>query len=97
MDYKDFIFEDSQDTKPEGEFTQGEKVVINNEEFEIDELVDIKNLEDTLGFPATYSWYKAKDQNGENINLFFFDGDIDNSEKNDKVAKKWFEDYKIEQ
>ena len=94
MEDKDFIFMDEEHrTDYPGEFSEGDKVIINNEDYLITSFVKYKDIKDKMGFPATYTWYKAEDQNGEPVNLFFFDGDIDCKEKNDKIAEKWFEDY----
>lgn len=95
MEDSDFIIEDefSNQEGPMGDFSPGDKVIVNGENFEITEFVKAKELNDQLGFPGIYSWYKAKNQNGNETNLFFFDSDIDSMEENDKVAEEWFNQY----
>lgn len=98
MKDSDFIFEDTEiEEKKEseliGEFSVGDKVIVNGEDFEITEFVKAKEVGDNLGFPSIYSWYKAKNGDGELVNLFFFDSDIDSVEKNDKVSEEWFNQY----
>ena len=91
MEEKDFIFED-EEIATEGPFEVGSIVIINGEDFNITEFVKSKNVQDYLGFPAIYSWYKGKNSQNEEVNLFFFDEDIDSIEKNNSVSEKWWEE-----
>lgn len=98
MEDSDFIFDDDfkeelEENTLEGDFTVGEKVLVNGEEFTITEFVEAKEVTDPLGFNAIYSWYKATNGEDEQTNLFFFDNDIDSEEKNDKVSQEWFDSY----
>lgn len=91
MKEEDIIFLDEEQEKPKGEYNEGDIVIVNGEEFTIGELVDSRVIDDPLGFPANYFWYKAK-KGDEPTNLFFFDSDIDSVEKNDKIAKTWWDE-----
>lgn len=100
MKDSDFIFkegwadpQEENDTSLEGEYSPGDTVIVNGEEFEITEFVKAKEVQDSLGFISVYSWYKANTPEGKSTNLFFFDSDIDSEEKNDKVAEEWFDNY----
>lgn len=100
MKDSDFIFkegwadpQEENDTYLEGEYSPGDTVIVNGEEFEIIEFVKAKEVQDSLGFISVYSWYKANTPEGKPTNLFFFDSDIDSEEKNDKVAEEWFDNY----
>lgn len=93
MKDSDFIFEEDvngEDQLEEGNLQPGDNVLVNSTKFEIIKHIKSKEIGDGLGFPAIYSWYKAKGPDGE-VNLFFYDDDIDSQEKNDSVAKKWFD------
>lgn len=100
MKDSDFIFkegwadpQEENDISLEGEYSPGDTVIVNGEEFEITEFVKAKEVQDSLGFISVYSWYKANTPEGKPTNLFFFDSDIDSEEKNDKVAEEWFDNY----
>lgn len=100
MKDSDFIFKEGwadpqvgNDPSLEGEYSPGDTVIVNGEEFEITEFVKAKEVKDSLGFISVYSWYKANTPEGKPTNLFFFDSDIDSEEKNDKVAEEWFDNY----
>lgn len=102
MKESDFIIDDEtietvpgREVELKGEYSKGDRVFLNTEEYTIEEQVDAKEIKDDLGFPVIYSWYKATDQEGKGVDLFFFDGDIDNvdSSGNEKLCRKWFEDY----
>lgn len=91
MKEEDIVFTEEETEKPKGEFSEGDIVIVNGEEFTIGELVDSRIIEDKLGFPANYFWYKAT-KNNESTNLFFFDTDIDSVEPNDKIAQTWWDE-----
>lgn len=98
MDKKDLkYFDDYPEEYLEGDPSQkyqiDDLVYINDDPYTITEFVASKELGDSLGFPAVYSWYKANDKEGEGVNLFFYDDDIDSMEKNEKVAEKWWDEY----
>lgn len=100
MKDSDFIFkegwtdpQEENDTYLEGEYSPGDTVIVNGEEFEITKFVKAKGVQDSLGFISIYSWYKANTPEGKPTNLFFFDSDIDSEEENDKVAEEWFDNY----
>lgn len=105
MDYSDFIIEDDSLEQPEkenktdeelkGEYSEGDEIFINTEKYTILEHIDAKEITDDLGFPVVYSWYRATDPEGNEVDLFFFDGDIDNIDTsgNNKLCRKWFDDY----
>ena len=89
MEEKDFIFEGEGSQTPEGPFKVGSIVIVNGENFTLTKLVDSREVFDGLGFPAIYSWYEAKN-GSEDVNLFFFDEDIDSVEKNKAISEKWW-------
>lgn len=90
MEDKDFIFQD--EVLEKGPFEVGSIIIVNGENFTLTGLVEVRNIQDYLGFPSLYSWYEAKNDSNEIVNLFFFDEDIDSVEKNKAVAKKWWEE-----
>jgi hypothetical protein len=108
MDYSDFIIdedlleqpekEDKADEEIKGEYSEGDEILINTEKYTILEFIEAKEITDNLGFPVIYSWYKATDPEENGVDLFFFDGDIDNIDTsgNEKLCRKWFEDYGVE-
>lgn len=73
-------------------FEEGETVEVNGENFTLTSKVKVKSITDPLGFPATYSWYKAETENNEEVNIFFFDEDFDSVEENNLVAEKWWKE-----
>lgn len=89
----DYVFEDEEEVEElSGDFSEGDKVIINGQSYQINESVKAKKVGSEEA-PAIYSWYKAKDEKGDLVNLFFYDSDIDSVEKNDKVAEDWFNQY----
>ena len=91
MEDKDFIFSD-ESKEIIGPFVEGDEVYINDEKYTISKFIKAKSVDDYLGFPSIYSWYLGKNSSGDDINLFFFDEDIDSVENNSRIAEKWWEE-----
>ena len=84
---EDLIFNE----EVEPTYKQGDTILANGEEFIIEKFINSKQISDKLGFPAIYSWYKARTDIGNQVNIFMFDEDVDSVEINDLVAEKWFD------
>lgn len=101
MPKEDYIFNDldeeeeiDEEEELKGSYSEGDKLFLNAVGYTITEFIKAKSLEDSVGLPVIYSWYKAKnEETDEEVNVFFYDDDPDSVEPNDKVAEKWFEDY----
>lgn len=90
---EDFILlEDQGEGSSKGPYKVGYEVELNGEIYKLTQELKVKTVKDNLGFPSTYSWYKAKGPDGEETNLFFFDGDFDSMEKNNKISEEWWEE-----
>ena len=103
MDLRNLIFTDPIETKGrtkntdtglQGEYSEGDVVLVNGLKFTLTEFIKTKKVVDPEGNSHTYSWYKAKEEDKEReTNLFFFDTDLDCQEDNNPTAEDWFETY----